>query len=129
MCLGWGPSLLFVFEVAHKLVPGSGGAVCLPSPWFCPSACAPAADDFFAKQLPHNVTWLLTLLYALDQTGGAGTYSRLVLLVHTIALLVRALVRAQDNHSASVLLATRPGHSRAQLSLPPLVPTPCRRLW
>lgn len=29
-----------------------------------------AADDFFAKQLPHNVTWLLTLLYAMDQKGG-----------------------------------------------------------
>jgi ABC-type uncharacterized transport system fused permease/ATPase subunit len=24
------------------------------------------ADDFFAKQLPHNVTWALTVLYALD---------------------------------------------------------------
>ena len=28
------------------------------------------ADEFFAKQLPHNVTWFLTLLYALDQPGG-----------------------------------------------------------
>ncbi|CAG9462286.1 unnamed protein product [Pedinophyceae sp. YPF-701] len=25
------------------------------------------ADDFFSRQLPHNVTWLLTLLFALDQ--------------------------------------------------------------
>ena len=24
------------------------------------------ADDFFTKQLPHNVTWGLTVLYALD---------------------------------------------------------------
>ena len=24
------------------------------------------ADDFFARQLPHNVTWALTVLYALD---------------------------------------------------------------
>ena len=27
------------------------------------------ADDFFTKQLPHNVTWGLTLLYALSQDG------------------------------------------------------------
>ena len=27
------------------------------------------ADDFFSKQLPHNVTWVLTLLYALDRSG------------------------------------------------------------
>lgn len=29
-----------------------------------------AADEFFAKQLPHNVTWLLTLLFALEANGG-----------------------------------------------------------
>lgn len=27
------------------------------------------ADDFFTRQLPHNVTWALTLLYALDSPG------------------------------------------------------------
>ena len=27
------------------------------------------ADDFFTRQLPHNVTWALTLLYALDSRG------------------------------------------------------------
>lgn len=27
------------------------------------------ADDFFTRQLPHNVTWALTLLYALDMRG------------------------------------------------------------
>lgn len=25
------------------------------------------ADDFFSKQLPHNVTWALTVLYAMDK--------------------------------------------------------------
>lgn len=25
------------------------------------------ADDFFTKQLPFNVTWVLTLMYAMDQ--------------------------------------------------------------
>ncbi len=29
------------------------------------------ADDFFTKQLPNNVTWLLTLMYSLSQTGAA----------------------------------------------------------
>lgn len=26
-------------------------------------------DDFITKQLPHNVTWSLSLLYALDHQG------------------------------------------------------------
>ena len=30
------------------------------------------ADEFFTKQLPNNVTWLLTLMYSLDQTGAAA---------------------------------------------------------
>ena len=29
------------------------------------------ADEFFTKQLPNNVTWLLTLMYSLEQTGAA----------------------------------------------------------
>ncbi len=40
------------------------------------------ADDFFSKQLPHNVTWGLTLLYALDRSGdfeqGSAAQGRLV---------------------------------------------------
>ena len=28
-------------------------------------------DEFFSKQLPHNVTWALTLLYALQRDGSA----------------------------------------------------------
>ncbi|KAK9864122.1 hypothetical protein WJX84_012088 [Apatococcus fuscideae] len=40
------------------------------------------ADDFFSKQLPHNVTWVLTLLYALDRSGdfeqGSAAQGRLV---------------------------------------------------
>ena len=27
------------------------------------------ADEFFTKQLPNNVTWLLTLMYSMSQTG------------------------------------------------------------
>jgi len=26
-------------------------------------------DDFITKQLPHNVTWLLSLLYAMEHKG------------------------------------------------------------
>jgi hypothetical protein len=36
---------------------------------FAANASYHAADDFFAKQLPHNVTWVLTLLYAMEQKG------------------------------------------------------------
>ena len=31
------------------------------------------ADEFFTKQLPNNVTWLLTLMYSLEQTGAPAT--------------------------------------------------------
>ena len=31
------------------------------------------ADDFFSKQLPNNITWLLTLMYSLNQTGALFT--------------------------------------------------------
>jgi len=31
------------------------------------------ADDFFSKQLPHNVTWALTVLYALDHSPEDST--------------------------------------------------------
>ena len=41
----------------------------LPAPPCPPAAVTAAADEFFAKQLPHNVTWLLTLLFALEQKG------------------------------------------------------------
>ena len=30
-----------------------------------------AVDEFFSKQLPHNVTWALTLLYALQRDASA----------------------------------------------------------
>ena len=30
------------------------------------------ADDFLAKQLPHNVTWGLTMLYSLEHPSNFG---------------------------------------------------------
>ena len=38
------------------------------------------ADEFFTKQLPNNVTWLLTLMYSLDQTGADLRTSRLLVM-------------------------------------------------
>lgn len=46
-----------------------------------------AADEFFAKQLPHNVTWLLTLLYALEQQGDFADTAFQGDLVHKIRYL------------------------------------------
>jgi ABC-type uncharacterized transport system fused permease/ATPase subunit len=62
-----------------------------------------AADDFFAKQLPHNVTWLLTLLYALDQTGDFGDTAVQGQLVHQLRYL--ASVVTQNFTSFGELLA------------------------
>lgn len=46
------------------------------------------ADDFFAKQLPHSVTWLLTLLYSLQQKGADFTDAAVQgALVHQIRYL------------------------------------------
>lgn len=50
-----------------------------------------AADDFFAKQLPHSVTWVLTLLYALDQRsefGDSAFQGQLVLQIRYLASVV-----------------------------------------
>ena len=50
-----------------------------------------AADDFFAKQLPHSVTWVLTLLYALDQRrdfGDSKFQGYLVLQIRYLASVV-----------------------------------------
>lgn len=46
------------------------------------------ADDFFTKQLPNNVTWLLTLMYSLAQTGTLLTDTILGVL-HRIRVLSR----------------------------------------
>jgi len=32
-------------------------------------------DDFITKQLPHNVTWLLSLLYAMEHKGDRASIS------------------------------------------------------
>ena len=36
------------------------------------------ADEFFTKQLPNNVTWLLTLMYSLEQKGTSQMHVALV---------------------------------------------------
>lgn len=71
-----------------------------PLPCHLPFA---AADDFFAKQLPHNVTWLLTLLFALDQTGDFGDTAVQGRLVHQLRYL--ASVVTQNFSAFGELLA------------------------
>ncbi|DBA67674.1 TPA: hypothetical protein ACH3X2_001266 [Trebouxia sp. C0005] len=45
------------------------------------------ADDFFTKQLPFNVTWVLTLMYAVDQGEVANDPVAQGLLVHNMRYL------------------------------------------
>ena len=51
------------------------------------------ADDFFTKQLPFNVTWVLTLMYAVDQGQVANDPRAQVsaLCTSLVCLLVRGL--------------------------------------
>ncbi|XP_068658650.1 ABC transporter D family member 1-like [Aristolochia californica] len=44
-------------------------------------------DDFITKQLPHNVTWGLSLLYALDHKGDAASTASLGELAHALRFL------------------------------------------
>jgi ABC-type uncharacterized transport system fused permease/ATPase subunit len=52
-----------------------------------------AADEFFAKQLPHSVTWVLTLLYALEQRGDFGDTAFQGALVHNIRYLASVVTQ------------------------------------
>ena len=50
------------------------------------------ADDFFTKQLPHNVTWGLTVLYALDASKDLTSVSAQVSIIQEgleIELLIK----------------------------------------
>lgn len=64
-----------------------------------------AADEFFAKQLPHNVTWLLTLLFSLEQKGDFSDTIFQGALVHKIRYL--ASVVTQNFSAFGELLALR----------------------
>ena len=52
-----------------------------------------AADEFFAKQLPHSITWVLTLLYSLDQVGDFGSTAFQGSLVHNIRYLASVVTQ------------------------------------
>lgn len=52
-----------------------------------------AADEFFAKQLPHSITWLLTLLYAMEQKGDFGSTAFQGALVHNIRYLASVVTQ------------------------------------
>ncbi|WOL12707.1 ABC transporter D family member 1-like isoform X1 [Canna indica] len=44
-------------------------------------------DDFITKQLPHNVTWVLSLLYALEHKGDRASLSTQGELAHALRFL------------------------------------------
>ncbi|ESW35638.1 hypothetical protein PHAVU_001G251800 [Phaseolus vulgaris] len=44
-------------------------------------------DDFITKQLPHNVTWLLSLLYAMEHKGDRASISTQGELAHALRFL------------------------------------------
>ncbi|KAK7311131.1 hypothetical protein RJT34_09056 [Clitoria ternatea] len=44
-------------------------------------------DDFITKQLPHNVTWLLSLLYAVEHKGDRASISTQGELAHALRFL------------------------------------------
>ena len=46
-----------------------------------------AADEFFSRQLPHNITWVLTLLYALDFPGDRASDQVQGAMVHNMRYL------------------------------------------
>lgn len=51
------------------------------------------ADDFFTKQLPHNVTWALTLLYAVDHPGDFTNTAVQGMLVHEMRYLASVVTQ------------------------------------
>ena len=51
------------------------------------------ADDFFTKQLPHNVTWGLSLLYALDNASDTDDTARQGLVVHNMRYLASVVTQ------------------------------------
>lgn len=52
-----------------------------------------SADEFFSKQLPHSITWLLTLLYSLEQQGDFGSAAFQGALVHNIRYLASVVTQ------------------------------------
>lgn len=52
-----------------------------------------SADEFFAKQLPHSVTWILTLLYAKDQKGNFADTLVQGALVHDMRYLASVVTQ------------------------------------
>lgn len=52
-----------------------------------------AADEFFAKQLPHSVTWVLTLFYATEHSGNFADTQVQGALVHDMRYLASVVVQ------------------------------------
>ena len=77
------------------------------------------ADEFITKQLPHNVTWGLSLLFALEAPRGASEEGRMGAGAHT------------DRHaetSCSVPPLLLGGHSLAELEVGIAAAVDCARV-
>ena len=68
------------------------------------------ADDFFTKQLPHNVTWGLTVLYALD---APGDFSDTAVQARPAQGLVLQCVSCSPGSSSCEFLYALPAHLEA----------------
>ena len=65
------------------------------------------ADEFFAKQLPHSITWVLTLLYALQQKGDFGSTSFQGDLVYNIRYLASVVTQCFSSFGELIALPKR----------------------
>ena len=76
------------------------------------------ADDFFTKQLPHNVTWGLTVLYALDASkdlNNLGVQVKLYsCLLYTGALSHAEYKAEPEKAMATWLTCLAPWHSTTE---------------
>lgn len=60
-------------------------------------------DDFITKQLPHNVTWLLSLLYAMEHKGDRAVISTLGRIVELFSVTLFISLSSPTNIHSTIL--------------------------
>lgn len=65
------------------------------------------ADEFFAKQLPHSITWVLTLLYSLQQQGNFASTTFQGDLVYNIRYLASVVTQCFSSFGELIALPKR----------------------
>ncbi len=65
------------------------------------------ADEFFAKQLPHSITWMLTLLYSLQQKGDFSSTAFQGDLVYNIRYLASVVTQCFSSFGELIALPKR----------------------